>query len=52
MVGENFVIYLLEMAKNVLTLSTMGEGNCLIYLPQLAKNVLKLSTLDGENFVI
>ena len=41
MVGENFEIYLSQMAKNALKLSTMVGENLEIYLSQMAKNALK-----------
>ena len=47
MVGENFEIYLSEMAKNVLKLYTMVGENFEIYLFEMAKNGLKLSTMHG-----
>ena len=52
MVGENFEIYLSQMAKNALKLSTMVGENFEIHLSQMAKNALKLSTMVGENFKI
>ena len=38
MVGENFEIYLSEMAKNGLMLSTVVGENFEIYLSEIAKN--------------
>ena len=35
MVGENFEIYMSEMAKNHLKLSTMVGENCEIYMSQM-----------------
>ena len=52
MVGENFEIYLYQMAKIVFKLSTMVGENFEIYLPQMAKIAFKLSTMIGENFEI
>ena len=52
MVGENFEIYMSQMAKNALKLSTMVGEMFKIYLSQMAKNALKLSTMVGENFEI
>ena len=47
MVGENFEIYLSQMAKNALKLSTNFE----IYSSKMSKNALnKLSTMIGEFF--
>ena len=52
MIGEIFEIYLSQMAKNVLKLSTVVGENSEIYMSQMAKNALKLSTMFGENFEI
>ena len=41
MVGENFEIYMCQMAKNALKLSTMVGENFEIYMSQMAKNALK-----------
>ena len=38
MVGENFEIYLPQMAKNTLKLSNIFGENFEIHLPQMAKN--------------
>ena len=51
MVGENFEIYLSQVAKNDLKLSMVRE-NFEIYLSQMAKNDLKISAMVGENFEI
>ena len=48
MIGENFEIYLSEMAKNELKLSTIVGENFEIYLSEMAINGLKLSTNVGE----
>ena len=37
MVGENFEIYMSEMAKNTLELSTMVGANFKIYMSEMAK---------------
>ena len=50
MVGEKFEIYLFEIAKNGLKLSTVIVENFEIYFSEMAKNRLKLSTMVGENF--
>ena len=54
-VGENFEIYLCQIAANALhlvgfKLSTMVGENVEIYLSERAENALKLSTLVGEIF--
>ena len=45
MVGENFEIYLSQIAINALKLSTMVGENFEISLSQIAKNAVKLSTM-------
>jgi len=50
MVGENFEIYLSQIAKNALKLTTIYGENFEIYLFQIATNALKLSTMIGEIF--
>ena len=52
MVEENFEIYMSQMAKNALKLSTQVGENFEIYMSQMAKNALKLSTMVGEKFEI
>ena len=47
-----FEIYLFQIAKNSLKLSTMVGENFEIYLSQIAKNALKISTMVGEHFEI
>ena len=46
MVGENFEIYLSQMAKNDLKLSTMVGENFEIYFSRVAKNDLSESCLS------
>ena len=50
MVGENFEIYMSQMAKNALKLSTMVGENFEIYMSQIAKNTLKLSTMIEDRW--
>ena len=50
MVGENFVIYSSQLAKNALKFSTMVGENVVIFSSQLAKNALKFSIMVGEYF--
>ena len=52
MVGENFELYLPQMARKAFKLSTMVGENFEIYWPQLAQTSLKLSTMVRENFEI
>ena len=52
MVGENFEIYLSQMAIYTIKLSTMVGENFEIYLSQMAIYTIKLSTMVGENFEI
>ena len=47
-VGENFEIYMSQMAKNALKLSTMVAENFEIYLSQMAKNALKKYFWDSN----
>ena len=47
---RNCEIYLSEMDKNGIKLSTMVRENFEIYLSEMAKNGLKLSTMVGEIF--
>ena len=48
MLRENFEIYLSQMLKNALKLSTMVGENFEIYMSQMSKNALKLSTMVGD----
>ena len=49
MVGENFEIYISQMGKNTLKLSTMVGENFEIYSSQLAKNALKIILYKARN---
>ena len=48
MVGQNFEIYLAQMAANALKFSTMVGVNFEIYLPQMATNAHTFSTMVGK----
>ena len=51
MVVEFFEIYLSQMAKNALKLSTVVGENFEIYLSEMAIIALKLSIMTSENFL-
>ena len=51
-VGENFEVYMSEMARNEFKLSIMVGENFEICISETARNAFKLSTMVVENFEI
>ena len=51
MVGENFEMYLSQMAKTTLKLSTVVGENFEIYFSHVAKHAFKLANMVGEIFL-